>query len=75
MDEYQNYLRAQPQLGSRKTVKDCLGALWKFLRYCERREVFELGFHELVILPDLSDKEGIDYTWVLFDADFFTMLD
>jgi hypothetical protein len=63
-DEHHNFLRAQPQLGSRKSVKDCLGALRKFLRYCERREVFDPGFHELVILPDLSGKEGIDDTWL-----------
>lgn len=63
-DEYHNFLRAQPQLGSRKTIKDCLGALRKFLRYCERREVFDPGFHEFVILPGLSGKEGMDDTWL-----------
>ena len=63
-DEFHNFLREQPQLGSRKTVKDCLATLRKFLRYCERREVIERGFHEFVILPDLSDKEGIDETWL-----------
>ena len=49
---------------TRKTVKDCLATLRKFLRYCERREVIDSGFHEFVILPDLSDKEGIDETWL-----------
>ena len=63
-DEYHNFLRAQPQLESRKTIRDILGTLRKFLRYCERREVFDSGFHEIVILPDLSGKEGMDDTWL-----------
>ena len=68
IDEYHNFLRAQPQLGSRKTVKDCLATLRKFFRYCERRGVFDPGFHEFVILPDLSDKEGINETWLPHEA-------
>lgn len=63
-DEFHNFLREQPQLGSRKTIKDCLASLRKFLRYCERRGVFEPGFHEFIILPELSDTEGVDDTWL-----------
>lgn len=63
-DEFHNFLREQPQLGSRKTIKDCLATLRKFLRYCERRGVFDQGFHEFIILPELSDTEGVDDTWL-----------
>lgn len=49
-------------------MKDCLATLRKFVSYCERREVFDPGFHEFVFLPDLSDNEGINETWLPREA-------
>jgi hypothetical protein len=60
IDQFHNFLRAKPQLGSRSSVKSCLASFRKFLRYCERRDVFESGFHEFVILPTLSENEAVD---------------
>lgn len=63
-DEYHNYLRKQPQLTSRQSIRSCLASLRKFFRYCERREIFEKGFHEFVILPTTSETEKINDTWL-----------
>jgi integrase len=62
MNASHNYLRIQ--LGERSSVKSCLASFRKFLRYCERRGVFNPGFHELVILPTLSQNNGSDETWL-----------
>ena len=62
IDQFHNFLRANPGLGSRSSVKSCLSTLRKFLRYCERRGVFESGFHKLVILPTLSESDAVDET-------------
>ncbi|WP_144905899.1 tyrosine-type recombinase/integrase [Halobellus captivus] len=67
IDEFHNYLRKQPQIGARSTIKGCLSSLRKFVRYCERRGVFDRGFHELIILPTLSDGDGKDETWLSRD--------
>ncbi|SEH45583.1 Site-specific recombinase XerD [Halopenitus malekzadehii] len=64
MDEFHNYLRKQPQIGARSSIKGCLSSLRKFIRYCERRGVVDRGFHELIILPTLSDSKGDDETWL-----------
>jgi site-specific recombinase XerD len=66
-DAYHNYLRKQPQLSARSSVKGCLASLRKFLRYCEHRQVFDRGFHELIILPTLSGTDGKDETWLSRD--------
>ena len=63
-DEYHNFLRKKPQLASRSSIKGCLASLRKFFRYCERREVFQQGFHEFVILPTISETEKINDTWL-----------
>ncbi|QAY21061.1 tyrosine-type recombinase/integrase [Halorubrum ezzemoulense] len=62
IDQFHNFLRANPGLGSRSSVKSCLATFRKFLRYCERRGVFESGFHKLVILPTLSESDAVDET-------------
>ncbi|SDY37524.1 tyrosine-type recombinase/integrase [Halobellus clavatus] len=67
MDEYHNYLRKQPQLEARSSIKGCLSALRKFIRYCERRGVVDGGFHKLIILPTLSNGGGKDETWLSHD--------
>ena len=63
-DEYHNYLRKKPQLTSRQTIRSSLASLRKFFRYCERREIFDQGFHKFVILPSTSEREKIDDTWL-----------
>ncbi|MEZ3163840.1 tyrosine-type recombinase/integrase [Halorubrum miltondacostae] len=62
IDRFHDFLRANPQFGSKSSVRSCLSTFRKFLRYCERRNVFESGFHELVILPTLSESESVNET-------------
>ena len=64
LDEFQNYLREESSLGATSSIKGCLAALRKFLQYCERRGVFDHGFHKLVILPTLTKHEGQDERWL-----------
>lgn len=63
LDKFQNYLREESSLGATSSIKSCLAAPRKFLQYCERREIFDHGFHKLVILPTLSKHEGQDERW------------
>lgn len=64
LDEFQKYLREHPQLEATSSIKSCLTALRKFLQYCERRGVFDHGFHKLIILPTISKHEGQDERWL-----------
>jgi len=64
LDKFQSYLREESSLGATSSIKSCLAALRKFLQYCERRGVFDHGFHKLVILPTLSKHEGQDERWL-----------
>lgn len=64
LDEFQNYLREASSLEATSSIKGCLAALRKFLQYCERRGVFDHGFHKLVILPTVSKHEGQDERWL-----------
>ncbi|MDL0138881.1 site-specific integrase [Halobacterium salinarum] len=64
LDEFQNYLREASPLVATSSIKGCLAALRKFLQYCERRGVFDHGFHKLVILPTVSKHEGQDERWL-----------
>ena len=64
IDEFQNYLREESSLNATSSIKGCLAALRKLLQYCERRGVFDHGFHKLVILPTVSKHEGQDERWL-----------
>jgi len=64
LDEFQNYLREVSSLGATSSIKGCLAALRKFLKYCEHRGVFDHGFHKLVLLPTVSKHEGQDERWL-----------
>jgi len=64
LDEFQNYLHEESSLEATSSIKSCLAAFRKFLQYCERRGVFDHGFHKLVILPTLSKHEGQDERWL-----------
>lgn len=64
LDEFQNYLHQESSLGATSSIKGCLGALRKFLKYCEHRGVFDYGFHKLVILPTISKHESKDERWL-----------
>lgn len=58
LDEFQNYLHEESSLEATSSIKSCLAAFRKFLQYCERRGVFDHGFHKLVILRRSPNTRG-----------------